>query len=106
MLGTETTRALRSEGIDSIICGCSANDARESFLKAGANTFMFKPFPCEKGSLTKEMIRILNSSIGEGLDNDPELGLCNGAAVPEEKPKKKSVAFNTSGTCTVSTSSS
>jgi two-component system response regulator ResD len=61
LLGSEATRALRTKGVSSIICGLSANDARDMFIKAGADDFMTKPFPCEKGALTRILLRILDS---------------------------------------------
>lgn len=60
LLGTETARALRAQGVESVICGLSANDLEESFISAGANAFMMKPFPCKEGELAKELVRILN----------------------------------------------
>ena len=61
MLGSEATRALRSKGFKGIIVGLSANDMGDTFLAAGANFFMFKPFPCEQGPLKQELSRILVS---------------------------------------------
>lgn len=61
MLGTETVRALRSRGVTSIICGLSANDMEHQFMDAGANCFIFKPFPCEKNALLAELVRVLQS---------------------------------------------
>jgi CheY-like chemotaxis protein len=61
LLGTETTRALRSKGVDSLVCGLSANDCEEAFYSAGADAFMHKPFPCEKESLTRELRRVLDT---------------------------------------------
>jgi signal transduction histidine kinase/CheY-like chemotaxis protein len=61
LLGTETTRALRSKGVDSLICGLSANDAEQAFYSAGADAFMFKPFPCGKEALTRELRRALDA---------------------------------------------
>jgi signal transduction histidine kinase len=55
LLGTETVRAMRSKGITSRICGLSANDVEKSFLEAGADSFMFKPFPC--GSALAQKLR-------------------------------------------------
>jgi CheY-like chemotaxis protein len=59
LLGTETVHRLRTSGVRSIICGLSANDMEESFLAAGADLFMLKPFPCKKDELQKELLRIL-----------------------------------------------
>ena len=61
MLGTETVRAMRALGCNSVLCGLSANDVEDEFLGAGADAFMFKPFPCEKEALKAELLRTLNS---------------------------------------------
>lgn len=60
LLGTETVQAFRTKGVDSIICGLSANDKEEEFLQAGANYFMLKPFPCQKDALKRELLQMLN----------------------------------------------
>jgi CheY-like chemotaxis protein len=60
LLGTETVRALRNQGFKGIVCGLSANSMEEAFLSAGANAFMFKPFPCEAQPLTQELSRIIH----------------------------------------------
>jgi FixJ family two-component response regulator len=36
-------------------------DLLRLFTKAGADDFIMKPFPCEKGALTRELLRILDS---------------------------------------------
>jgi CheY-like chemotaxis protein len=59
LLGTETVRALRANGVDARICGLSANDMEKNFLGAGADAFMIKPFPCQEGPLTGELLRVL-----------------------------------------------
>ena len=59
LLGTETVSELRNRGIKSRICGLSANDKEEEFLEAGANAFMFKPFPCKKDELTDALCNVL-----------------------------------------------
>lgn len=61
MLGTETARAMRSQGIKSVICGLSANDMEQQFLHAGADYFLQKPFPCKHDELRRELLRILVS---------------------------------------------
>ena len=61
LLGTETVHALRAKGVESIICGLSANDKEEEFLQAGANAFMLKPFPCQKEALKNELFRLLST---------------------------------------------
>lgn len=61
LLGTETVRRLRSTGIESIVCGLSANDMEEPFKKAGADAFMMKPFPCKPEPLAQELLRIFST---------------------------------------------
>lgn len=63
LLGTETVLALRAKGVESIICGLSANDMEVPFLEAGANSFMMKPFPCEEESLTRELVRVVFGNV-------------------------------------------
>jgi len=62
LLGTETARALRCKGFTGVICGLSANLMEESFINAGANAFMTKPFPCDEIPLKHELCRILRQS--------------------------------------------
>ena len=62
LLGTETVRALRSQGVDCRICGLSANDKEVEFLDAGANVFASKPIPCDPPFLRQELQRILFQS--------------------------------------------
>ena len=61
LLGTETVHAMRAQGVTSCICGLSANEIEGSFLKAGADAFMRKPFPCEKSALTEAVHRVLQT---------------------------------------------
>jgi DNA-binding response OmpR family regulator len=61
LLRSEATLALRAKGVSSIICGLSANDARDKFIRAGADDFMVKPFPCEKDALTRILLRVVGS---------------------------------------------
>lgn len=64
LLGTETVRAIRAKGFHSpIICGLSANDVEDAFYHAGSDAFMFKPFPCKKDELEKELLKVINSRI-------------------------------------------
>jgi CheY-like chemotaxis protein len=56
LLGTETIRSLRSKGVNSIICGLSANDLECPFINAGAECFKLKPIPC-KGDELKSMLK-------------------------------------------------
>ena len=62
LLGTEATRALRTKGVKSIICGLSANEMEKPFLEAGADAFTIKPLPSGKEALTRELHRILNTA--------------------------------------------
>lgn len=59
MLGTETVELLRRKGIESRLCGLSANDKEKEFLEAGADCFTWKPFPCEPMALRIELARVL-----------------------------------------------
>ena len=63
LLGTETVREFRAKGVQSIICGLSANDTEELFMDAGATAFMFKPFACEKKALQAEINRVLDADV-------------------------------------------
>lgn len=58
--GTETTRALRTNGVKSIICGLSANNLKSSFESAGADDFQIKPFPSEHEELYALLKRLLS----------------------------------------------
>ena len=62
LLGTETVRQLRSRSIGSIICGLSANDLKDSFLAAGADSFILKPLPCAVDELNPVLLKILEKS--------------------------------------------
>ena len=68
LLGTETAHALRRKGFEGLICGLSANDNAYSFVKAGADAFMIKPFPCKPEPLTNELRRIFSSKRLETLE--------------------------------------
>ena len=61
LLGTETARELRAKGVQSTICGLSANDMALQFIESGANAFMMKPFPCGEEDLVTELIRVIAS---------------------------------------------
>jgi hypothetical protein len=61
LLGSETAHALSGKGFEGVICGLSANDIACSFIKAGANAFMIKPFPCKPEPLSNELKIILSS---------------------------------------------
>jgi DNA-binding response OmpR family regulator len=56
LLGTETVTALRSRGVQSRICGLSANDMEQSFLDAGADYFLMKPFNTNQESLRRDLL--------------------------------------------------
>ena len=62
LLGTETAQAMRTKGIDSKICGLSANDLREAFINAGADDFILKPMPCKVEDLKQVLKRVLFSA--------------------------------------------
>ncbi|KAL7565587.1 hypothetical protein ACA910_014299 [Epithemia clementina (nom. ined.)] len=49
--GTETIATLRARGVQSCICGLSANDIQAEFLGSGADSFMLKPIPKEKDAM-------------------------------------------------------
>ena len=74
LLGTETVSELRNRGVTCMIYGLSANDKEEEFLKAGADGFVFKPFPCKTDLLQAELGRLLscrNSAVCfEKMDKD------------------------------------
>uniref|UniRef100_A0A7S3L3M9 histidine kinase n=1 Tax=Amphora coffeiformis TaxID=265554 RepID=A0A7S3L3M9_9STRA len=59
MLGTETTQAMRHEGVKARICGLSANDRRNAFISSGADHFMLKPFSSEPESLKADLVQAL-----------------------------------------------
>jgi CheY-like chemotaxis protein len=59
LLGTDTVRALRANGVTSIICGLSANETAQEFLDAGADTFLSKPFPCGREGLRAAILQVL-----------------------------------------------
>jgi hypothetical protein len=50
---------MRSRGITAKICGLSVNDVELDFLESGADAFIKKPYPCEKGALEKALVRVL-----------------------------------------------
>lgn len=76
LLGSETVAELRNRGITCRICGLSANDKEAEFVEAGADVFTFKPFPCEKGALRQELLRVLYAHTQHehehGHDNDSQ----------------------------------
>jgi CheY-like chemotaxis protein len=61
MLGSETVEILRHRGVTCCICGLSANNKENEFLKAGADFFILKPFPFEKELLKNELARLVYS---------------------------------------------
>ena len=66
LLGTETVRAMRSRGVNSRVCGLSANDIEANFLSAGADMFLIKPFPCKQDELNSIFAQFLAK---RGADN-------------------------------------
>ena len=61
LLGSETVRALRRNGVSSTVCGLSANDLKDHFIECGADAFMMKPFPCDTEKLQRELKRVLHA---------------------------------------------
>jgi len=61
LLGTETVYALRAKGFANLICGLSANDMAEAFVKSGADAFLQKPFSCDQEGLREDLLSVLNS---------------------------------------------
>ena len=59
LVGTETVRQLREQGVTSTICGLSANDMQDEFKRCGADHFMNKPFPCEPKALKEAICQML-----------------------------------------------
>lgn len=57
LLAQRLARALRAKGVSCRICGLSANDA--AVADAGADRFLFKPFPCEKDALRRCLLGVL-----------------------------------------------
>jgi signal transduction histidine kinase len=74
LLGTETVRAMRAMGVPARICGLSANDVQHGFEDAGANAFMFKPFPTKPEAMKLELTRILACRPEDGTKADDRLG--------------------------------
>jgi CheY-like chemotaxis protein len=73
LLGTETVSALRNRGVKTKLCGLSANDKEEEFFAAGADTFMFKPFPCEAYELQQALSRILYPPVKDRSKNEQKV---------------------------------
>jgi hypothetical protein len=63
LLGTDTVRALRANGVKSIICGLSANHVEEQFYE---DSFMMKPFPRKKDAFATELCFILRQGKQRG----------------------------------------
>jgi len=61
MLGTETAQAMRAQGVESIICGLSANDIKDAFANSGADHFFMKPMPCKADILKGTLLGILKN---------------------------------------------
>lgn len=61
LLGSDAVAEARKRGIQSKICGMSANDVEELFDDAGADEFIFKPLPFRPEPLTRELLRILSN---------------------------------------------
>jgi CheY-like chemotaxis protein len=74
LLGTETVVALRAKGVTCRICGLSANDVEKLFEEAGADAFMFKPFPTDRDTLVEKLWRILYGNGGTTIHDHHEVG--------------------------------
>ena len=59
LLGTETVQMLRQRGVRCKICGLSANDLRDGFLKAGADDFTLKPLPSKPALLKSRLLELV-----------------------------------------------
>jgi CheY-like chemotaxis protein len=81
LLGSQTVAELRSKGVESRVCGLSANDVEQEFFDVGADAFMFKPFPCQKDPLTRELSRIMSTNPHGRDDIDPTEGSENQEAI-------------------------
>lgn len=68
LLGTETVAAIRALGVQSTMCGLSANDMGHEFIAAGADCFTLKPLPFERHALESELIRITDRIRSENDD--------------------------------------
>lgn len=62
LLGTETAQAMRAKGVESIICGLSANDLRDAFINSGADDFILKPMPCKTDDLRQLLLKMLSTA--------------------------------------------
>lgn len=82
LLGTETIQKLRLHGVDSLICGLSANDCESPFLRSGADTFLLKPLPFQQAALKKELHRILNCHGGPSRSSRHEDNAVNDDSGP------------------------
>eukprot|EP00977_Amphora_coffeiformis_P011150 scaffold2661_cov166-Amphora_coffeaeformis.AAC.4 len=69
LLGTETVRLMRSQGVDAIVCGLSANDLEKPFIEAGADGFWMKPFPADEIVLEHDLHGLLIAR-GHDLSSD------------------------------------
>lgn len=59
LLGTETIRSMRASGVQSIMVGLSANELGDVFQRAGADSFILKPFPCKVPELVPLLGKLL-----------------------------------------------
>jgi len=57
-MGTEVVKAMREKGVTAKICGLSANSLRDDFYKAGADSFLVKPFPSNNKILTGHLLEL------------------------------------------------
>lgn len=64
LLGTEVTRRMRAMGFTGLICGLSANDLRQDFMDAGADSFILKPWQ-GKEMLKAELVKLFGMAATE-----------------------------------------
>ena len=60
LLGTETTRSLRDKGVESRICGLSANTLEDSFLNAGTDCVLLTRLPCQTEALRQVILSMID----------------------------------------------
>ncbi|KAL3906226.1 MAG: hypothetical protein SGILL_009355 [Bacillariaceae sp.] len=95
LLGTETVKIMkdsRSVGESTVICGLSANEEKERFLRAGANYFLLKPIQCAKAALKKNILRVLRETSGHLKEMKDDIGL-HGTIRNEDTAEARKVRY-------------
>ncbi|KAL7559966.1 hypothetical protein ACA910_022456 [Epithemia clementina (nom. ined.)] len=62
LTGTETIHIMRAQGVESRICGLSANDLENNFLESGANYFRLKPIPRDSEAMERWLAKLLGTT--------------------------------------------